>query len=56
MLTISRAINMILVGILGIYIGMIFHEVKGRPVYLIRSQSDTPHTPASSTETPARER
>ena len=36
-LTLSGAINMILVGILGIYVGMIFHEVKKRPVYLIKS-------------------
>jgi glycosyltransferase involved in cell wall biosynthesis len=39
MLTVSSAINMILVGILGIYVGMIFREVKGRPVYLIKARS-----------------
>jgi dolichol-phosphate mannosyltransferase len=38
-LTLSSAINMILVGILGIYVGMIFQEVKRRPVYLVRSRS-----------------
>lgn len=36
-LTVSSAVSMILIGILGIYIGMIFREVKHRPVYLIRS-------------------
>jgi dolichol-phosphate mannosyltransferase len=38
-LTVSSAINMILVGILGIYVGMIFREVKGRPVYLVKANS-----------------
>jgi polyisoprenyl-phosphate glycosyltransferase len=37
-LTMSSAINMILIGILGIYIGMIFREVKRRPIYLVRSK------------------
>lgn len=35
-LTISSGTSMFLIGILGIYIGMIFEEVKQRPVYLIR--------------------
>ncbi|HLH30980.1 MAG TPA: glycosyltransferase family 2 protein [Terriglobia bacterium] len=35
-LTIASAITMILQGILGIYVGMIFKEVKRRPVYLIK--------------------
>jgi len=35
-LTVASAITMILQGILGIYIGMIFQEVKRRPVYLVR--------------------
>jgi dolichol-phosphate mannosyltransferase len=35
-LTIASALTMILQGILGIYIGMIFKEVKRRPVYLVR--------------------
>ncbi len=35
-LTVASAIQMILLGILGIYIGMIFREVKGRPVYIVR--------------------
>ena len=38
-LTLSSAINMILIGILGIYLGMIFREVKRRPVYLVRSKT-----------------
>jgi dolichol-phosphate mannosyltransferase len=37
-LTISSAINMVLLGILGIYVGMIFHEVKRRPVYVVKSK------------------
>ncbi len=36
-LTVSSGISMLLIGILGIYVGMIFQEVKRRPVYLIRS-------------------
>src|SRR4030095_8863908 len=38
-LTVSSAMNMFLIGILGIYVGMIFREVKRRPVYLVRSKS-----------------
>jgi dolichol-phosphate mannosyltransferase len=37
MLTISSGIQMVLLGILGIYVGMIFQEVKRRPVYVVRS-------------------
>ena len=35
-LTVSSGISMLLIGILGIYIGMIFQEVKRRPVYLVK--------------------
>jgi polyisoprenyl-phosphate glycosyltransferase len=35
-LTISSGISMVIMGILGIYMGMIFQEVKRRPVYLVR--------------------
>jgi len=38
-LTLSSAINMILLGILGVYVGMIFREVKRRPVYLVQSKT-----------------
>ena len=43
-LTISSATTMFLMGILGFYIGMIFEEVKRRPVYLVRQ--GTPGTEA----------
>jgi glycosyltransferase involved in cell wall biosynthesis len=36
MSTLSSGITMVLLGILGLYIGMIFEEVKRRPVYLVR--------------------
>jgi hypothetical protein len=35
-LTVASAITMILQGILGIYVGMIFREVKRRPIYLVK--------------------
>lgn len=37
-MTVGTAINLIILGILGIYIGMIFREVKRRPVYIVRSR------------------
>ena len=38
MLTMSSGISMILLGILGFYVGMIFQEVKRRPVYVVRPE------------------
>ena len=35
-ITVSSGFSMLLIGILGIYVGMIFQEVKRRPVYLIK--------------------
>src|SRR5713101_3511966 len=35
-ITVSSGISMFLTGILGIYVGMIFQEVKRRPLYLIK--------------------
>jgi glycosyltransferase involved in cell wall biosynthesis len=51
MITVSSGISMLLIGILGIYVGMIFQEVKRRPVYLIkgfgqgtrRAEQEIPH-------------
>jgi dolichol-phosphate mannosyltransferase len=36
MVTVSSGISMFLTGILGIYVGMIFQEVKRRPLYLVK--------------------
>jgi len=38
-LTVSGMI-MVLLGFIGIYVGYIFHEVKNRPVYLIRRDEE----------------
>ena len=38
LLTMSSGISMILLGILGFYVGMIFQEVKRRPVYVVRPE------------------
>lgn len=35
-ITVSSGISMLLIGILGIYVGMIFQEVKRRPLYLVK--------------------
>jgi dolichol-phosphate mannosyltransferase len=42
-------ILMILLGFIGVYIGFIFQEVKGRPIYLVqaapKSQAEPPLEP-----------
>ena len=37
MITVASGAVMVLLGFIGIYIGMIFQEVKRRPVYIVRS-------------------
>ena len=49
-ITVSSGISMFLTGILGIYVGMIFQEVKRRPLYLVKGwtrDSDRMAGPAS---------
>jgi dolichol-phosphate mannosyltransferase len=50
-LTVSSGTTMFLMGILGFYIGMIFEEVKRRPVYLVR-QPKLPATSATAQDSP----
>lgn len=38
-ITVSSGISMFLTGILGLYVGMIFQEVKRRPLYLVKGAS-----------------
>ena len=38
MLTLTSGITMVLVGFVGIYVGMIFQQVKARPLYIVRSR------------------
>jgi|GraSoi2013_100cm_1033763.scaffolds.fasta_scaffold03558_3 dolichol-phosphate mannosyltransferase len=54
---VSSGISMLVVGILGVYIGMIFEEAKKRPVYLARAPQPMPaehssHPANTSTATP----
>ncbi len=39
---------MISIGVIGVYIGYIFQEVKGRPVYLVRESADEPDKNAAA--------
>jgi polyisoprenyl-phosphate glycosyltransferase len=41
-ITVSSAFSMLLTGILGIYVGMIFQEVKRRPLYLVKGWTRPP--------------
>ncbi len=43
-ITVSSGISMFLTGILGIYVGMIFQEVKRRPLYLVKGWTREPVT------------
>src|SRR3954467_3722864 len=43
-------IQLITVGIIGEYVGRIYDEVKGRPLYLVRETRNFPLEPASMTE------
>ena len=45
-LLIASGIIMILLGFIGVYVGYIFQQVKGRPVYLIKKQPDDSEIPA----------
>jgi dolichol-phosphate mannosyltransferase len=55
MVLIVGAALMIAVGLLGVYVGYIFQEVKRRPVYILRAvhrNADDPPPPASDRRTP----
>jgi polyisoprenyl-phosphate glycosyltransferase len=49
-LTAGLGAVMILLGFIGIYVGMIFQEVKRRPVYVLRSGAEAPAGRAGSSE------
>ena len=48
MILIVGAALMIAVGLVGIYVGYIFQEVKRRPVYLLRDVSPEHRPPAAT--------
>lgn len=50
-LLVIGGVLMITLGMVGIYIGYIFQEVKGRPIYLVRKGSNTGSQPSPERET-----
>jgi dolichol-phosphate mannosyltransferase len=40
-LTVSSGMTMVLLGFIGIYVGMIFQQVKSRPLYVLRSNKES---------------
>jgi dolichol-phosphate mannosyltransferase len=52
-LLVIGGILMILLGFIGIYVGLIFQEVKGRPIYLIRSVEPSAGTTGSPQASPS---
>jgi dolichol-phosphate mannosyltransferase len=47
------SVQLVMIGILGEYVGRIYEQVKQRPIYVIRQGAEAPHTPAA-VATPAR--